>query len=88
MSRLETFLAAVGFDPVWIGVFVTIMVEIGMLTPPVGVNLFIMIALTKGKVSLGELSKECLPYWIMLLVGTLLMTAFPQIALFLPNLVY
>ena len=47
-----------------------------------------MIALTKGRVSLGELSKECLPYWIMLLVGTVLMTAFPQIALFLPNLVY
>ena len=81
-------MVAVGFDPVWIGVFVTIMVEIGMLTPPVGVNLFIMIALTKGRVSLGELSKECLPYWIMLLVGTILMTMFPQIALFLPNLIY
>ena len=81
-------MVAVGFDPVWIGVFVTIMVEIGMLTPPVGVNLFIMIALTKGRVSLGDLSKECLPYWIMLLVGTILMTMFPQIALFLPNLIY
>ena len=81
-------MVAAGFDPVWIGVFVTVMVEIGMLTPPVGVNLFIMIALTKGRVSLGELSKECLPYWIMLLVGTILMTMFPQIALFLPNLIY
>ncbi len=75
-----------GFDPVWIGVFVTIMVEIGMLTPPVGVNLFIMIAITRGKVSMSQLSTECLPYWAMLLVGTVLMAMFPQIALFLPQL--
>ena len=78
---------AAGFDAVWIGVFVTIMVEIGMLTPPVGVNLFIMLAITRGKVSMAELSTECLPYWMMLLVGTVLMTIFPQIALFLPRLV-
>lgn len=81
-------MVAAGYDPVWIGVFVTIMVEIGMLTPPVGVNLFVMLAITRGKVSLGELSRECLPYWAMLLVGTALMTAFPQIALFLPRLFY
>lgn len=79
-------MVAAGFDPVWIGVFVTIMVEIGMLTPPVGVNLFIMLAITRGKVSMSELSTECLPYWMMLLVGTVLMTVFPQIALFLPQL--
>ena len=79
-------MVAAGFDPVWIGVFVTIMVEIGMLTPPVGVNLFIMLAITRGKVSLAQLSAECLPYWLMLIVGTLLMAAFPQIALFLPRL--
>jgi C4-dicarboxylate transporter, DctM subunit len=81
-------MVASGFDPVWIGVFVTIMVEIGMLTPPVGVNLFVMLAITRGKVTLGQLSTECLPYWVMLLVGTALMTAFPQIALFLPQLLF
>jgi tripartite ATP-independent transporter DctM subunit len=81
-------MVAVGFDPVWIGVFVTIMVEIGMLTPPVGVNLFIVMAITRQDITLGDLSWECLPYWIMLLVGTGLMTVFPGIALFLPNLVY
>jgi len=74
-----------GFDPVRIGVFVTIMVEIGMLAPPIGVNLFTMIALTKNRVSLGDLSRECLPYWFMLLIGTALMTAFPMIALCLPR---
>jgi C4-dicarboxylate transporter DctM subunit len=79
---------AVGFDPVWIGVFVTIMIEIGMLTPPIGVNLFVILAIARNKVSLNELSLECLPYWIMLLVGTLVMTLVPDVALLLPRLAY
>lgn len=77
-----------GFDPVWIGVFVTIMIEIGMLTPPIGVNLFVMMAITRQEISLNRLGAECLPYWLMLLVGTLLLTVFPQIALFLPGLLH
>lgn len=78
-------LTAVGFDPVWIGIFVTIMIEIGMLTPPIGVNLFVVMAITRQSISLGELGWECLPYWLMLILGTALLTAFPQIALFLPG---
>ena len=81
-------MTAVGFDPVWLGVFVAIMIEIGMLTPPVGVNLFIMLAIARGRISMKDLGRECLPYWIMLLIGTALLTAFPIIALFLPNLVF
>lgn len=81
-------MTAVGFDPVWLGVFVAIMIEIGMLTPPVGVNLFIMLAIARGRINMKELGRECLPYWIMLLIGTALLTAFPIIALFLPNLVF
>ncbi len=78
-------LTAVGFDPVWIGIFVTIMIEIGMLTPPVGVNLFIVMAITRQSISLGQLGRECLPYWLMLMAGTALLAVFPQIALFLPG---
>ena len=81
-------MVAVGFDAVWLGVFVTIMIEIGMLTPPVGVNLFVMLAIARGRITMGELGRECLPYWIMLLVGTILMTVFPSIALYLPNRVF
>jgi tripartite ATP-independent transporter DctM subunit len=81
-------MTAAGFDPVWLGVFVTIMIEIGMLTPPVGVNLFVMLSITRQKVTMNQLGKECLPYWIMLLLGTALLTAFPQIALVLPNMMY
>lgn len=75
-----------GWDPVWTGVFITIMIEIGMLTPPIGANMFVMLSIARGDVTLGELSIECLPYWLMLLFGTMLLALFPQIALFLPSL--
>jgi tripartite ATP-independent transporter DctM subunit len=73
------------FDPIWFGIFVTIMIEIGMLTPPVGVNLFVLVAITRGDVTLGEISWASLPYWIALLVGTFTLTIFPGLVLWLPN---
>ena len=77
-----------GFDPVWTGVIVTILIEIGMLTPPVGMNLFVLTAITQNEVRLGQAALATIPYWLMMLVGILLLTMFPSIALFLPNLVY
>ena len=80
-------LVGFGFDPVWLGVFITIMIEIGMITPPVGVNLYVLLAVTRGEVELGDIAKQTVPYWILLLVGTFIITVFPQVALFLPNLI-
>jgi len=80
-------MAGVGFDPVWTGVIITIMIEVGMLTPPVGMNLFVLIAIANGEVSLGEAARAALPYWILMLAGVVILTIVPGIALFLPNLV-
>jgi C4-dicarboxylate transporter DctM subunit len=81
-------MVAAGLDPVWIGVFVTIMVEIGMLTPPVGVNLSVVMAVTRGEVGLKDLSIECLPYWFIMMLGVAILTLFPAIVLFLPNTIF
>jgi len=81
-------MTAAGFDPVWLGIFVTIMIEIGMLTPPVGVNLFVILAVARKQVSMGELGWECLPYWLAMVVVVILITLMPGIALLLPNLVH
>lgn len=78
-------LTSLGFDPVWLGVLITIMIEIGMITPPVGVNLYVLAAVAKNEVALGEIAKASLPYWLVLLLGALLLTVFPQIALFIPT---
>jgi len=78
---------AAGYDPVWTGVIITIMIEIGMLTPPVGMNLFVLTAITNGEVMLGRAALAAIPYWIMMLVAVLILTLVPGIALWLPNFV-
>lgn len=77
----------VGFDAVWTGVIITIMIEVGMLTPPVGMNLFVLVAITNGEVNLGQAARASLPYWLLMLVGVAILTVAPGIALVLPNLV-
>jgi TRAP-type C4-dicarboxylate transport system permease large subunit len=78
-------MAGVGFDPVWTGVFITVMIEIGMLTPPVGMNLYVLVEITNREVSLGEAARASLPYWALMLVGVLVLTLFPGIAHLLPD---
>lgn len=77
-----------GFDPVWTGVIVTILIEVGMLTPPVGMNLYVLSAITRNEVSLGQAASAAVPYWIMMLLGLVILTLFPAIVLVLPNLMY
>ncbi len=76
-----------GYDPVWFGIVLVIVSEIGLLTPPLGVNLFVMMAVTDNKVSLGEAAIACLPYWIIMLGLLALITVLPQIVLILPGIV-
>ena len=76
-------LTGLGFDPLWIGVVSTLCVEIGMITPPVGLNLFVIKSTTD--VSMGEILKGAIPYVGILLIGLVILTIFPQIALILPS---
>jgi tripartite ATP-independent transporter DctM subunit len=79
-------LTGLGFDPVWLGVVVTIMIEVGMLTPPVGMNLFVLVGITNQEVSLGEAAKAATPYWFALILGVVLLTLMPGIATWLPGM--
>jgi tripartite ATP-independent transporter DctM subunit len=75
-----------GFDPLWFGVFLVIMVEIGQITPPVGFNLFVLQGLT-GQ-SIGRVARASLPFFFLMLIGVALVTAMPQIALWLPTVLF
>jgi TRAP-type C4-dicarboxylate transport system permease large subunit len=79
-------MTGVGFDPVWLGVLVTVMIEIAVITPPVGLNLYVLLAITKQEVTLGEASRTTVPYWIILLGFVVIMNLFPAIVLYLPGL--
>lgn len=81
-------MTGVGFDPVWLGVIVTILIEVGMLTPPVGMNLYVLSGITGNRVTLLQAAWASLPYWLILLLGVAILTAFPMIALLLPRLVF
>lgn len=74
-----------GFDPVWFGVLVVIMVELGVVTPPIGVNVFAISAIAKD-VPMYDIFRGIFPFWIAYLVLVGLIIVFPAIALFLPSL--
>lgn len=74
-----------GFDPIWLGVVITILIEIGQLTPPVGLNLSVLTVLTKGEVSLGKAAAAAIPYWMLLVFAIAILTLFPAVATFLPD---
>ncbi|MFM8680521.1 MAG: TRAP transporter large permease [Alphaproteobacteria bacterium] len=74
---------AAGFDPIWFGVFLVLVVEMAQITPPVGFNLFVIQGLTDD--SLGAIARYTLPYLLIMVAFTALITIFPQIALWLPT---
>lgn len=78
-------MVGLGYDAVWLGVIITVMIEIGQVTPPVGLNLSVLVSVTKEQVSLGDAAIATIPYWLILLAGVALLAAFPAIALYLPS---
>ena len=78
-------MVGLGYDAIWLGVVITIMIEIGQVTPPVGLNLSVLVSVTKDDVSLGEAAVATIPYWLILLLGIAILAAMPQIALYLPS---
>lgn len=80
-------MVGLGYDAIWLGVIITILIEIGQVTPPVGLNLSVLVSVTKEKVTLGEAAIATIPYWLILLSGIALLALFPGIALFLPTAV-
>lgn len=77
---------SLGFDPIWFGIIVTLLIEIGMITPPVGLNLFVLSSISNNEVNLSTAAKASLPYWLILLGAVGLFTAFPGIILWIPQL--
>lgn len=76
---------ALGFDPVWFGIVLTINVEIGMITPPVGLNLYV-INMVDDSISIGEIIFGALPFLLALFFILGLILLFPDISLWLPSL--
>ncbi|MAC78750.1 MAG: C4-dicarboxylate ABC transporter permease [Rhodobacteraceae bacterium] len=74
-----------GFDPIWFGIFVVLLVEIGAVTPPVGINCFVVQSASNGRVSLEQVFKGLVPFVLAGFAMLILLCVFPQIAMFLPE---
>ncbi len=79
---------ALGFNLIWYGILYTITCQIAYMTPPFGYNLFLMRAMAPPEVSLGDIYRSIVPFVLVMLLGLVLVTAFPDIALWLPDYVY
>jgi C4-dicarboxylate transporter DctM subunit len=73
-----------GFDPVWFGIVVVVVTEISLITPPVGLNVFILKSVV-GDISVGTIFKGVTPFWIMDIVRLLILVLFPWLVLYLPS---
>ncbi len=77
-----------GFDPVWYGVLYTITCQIAYMTPPFGYNLFLMRAMAPPEITLMDIYRSIIPFVLVMVLALILVMAFPQIALWLPEQVY
>src|SRR5699024_5172799 len=71
---------AAGIDMLWFGIFMVIMVEISSITPPVGFNLFVLQGMTDR--SMGTIVQGTMPFFFLMIVALVILTAFPQIAMY------
>lgn len=84
VPTLYPTIKAMGFDGVWFGVFIVLMIEWGQITPPVGLNLFAIQAISGGR-SMSYIVKAALPYCVLIIVVYVLLYLYPDIALYLPK---
>lgn len=75
---------AAGFDPIWFGIYLVVMIEVGLLTPPVGMNLFVLRGLS-GSVSLQQIAIGAAPFLVIIFVFVGLLYAYPEIVTWLPD---
>ena len=74
---------AAGFDPIWFGIFLVVVVEMSQITPPVGFNLFVVQGLTGD--SIGRITRASIPFFLIIAAFVVLITIFPEIVTFLPG---
>ena len=77
-----------GFNPIWYGVLYTVTCQIAYMTPPFGYNLFLMRAMAPKEITLVDIYRSIIPFVLIMTLGLALIMLYPQIALWLPNLIY
>jgi C4-dicarboxylate transporter, DctM subunit len=81
-----------GYDPIWFGIIIVMVTEMGVITPPVGINVYVVYGVAMNvldhEVSLEKIFKGIFPFLIAVILGVVILILCPWIILFLPNLMY
>jgi len=85
MAVVEPMIRTAGIDVIWFGIFLTILVEMAQITPPVGFNLFVLQGMTKH--NMVFLAKAAFPMFMMMVIMVFIIIAFPELATYLPSTV-
>ena len=84
---IQPIIEPLGINMIWFGVLMVICLEMGLISPPVGVNVFVVKGISDG-VSLNTIFRGIWPFWLAMLICVVIIVLFPQIALILPNTMY
>jgi C4-dicarboxylate transporter, DctM subunit len=85
LPTIFPLMQAAGFDMIWFGIVYTITMEIAVLTPPVGLNLYVIQGISRGTIAIGEVIIGCLPFIASMLVLLALLIVMPETATWLPS---
>ena len=83
MAIIEPMIRQAGFDMIWFGIFLVIVVEMAQITPPVGFNLFVLQGMANK--DMGYIAKSAFPLFLLMVIAVILVVTFPEIALWLPE---
>ena len=83
MAIIEPMIRQSGFDMIWFGVFLVVVVEMAQITPPVGFNLFVLQGMANK--DMGYIAKSAFPLFLLMILATIIIIIFPEIALWLPE---
>ena len=83
MAIIEPMIRQAGFDMIWFGIYLVIVVEMAQITPPVGFNLFVLQGMAKK--DMGFIARSAFPLFLLMILAVIIIIAFPQLALWLPE---
>ena len=83
MAIIEPMIRQAGFDMIWFGIYLVIVVEMAQITPPVGFNLFVLQGMAKK--DMGFIARSAFPLFLLMILAVIVIIAFPQLALWLPE---
>ena len=83
MAIIEPMIRQAGFDMIWFGIFLVVVVEMAQITPPVGFNLFVLQGMANK--DMGYIAKSAFPLFLLMIMATMIIIIFPEIALWLPE---